>query len=130
MLSTFSPYTTGRPASFLYKTLSVSLGGLYPAYIGGLGSGVSRRVFLKRLWKCVSDFVSINHSTHMPSAGSRRQADDPQFNRIQDAITTVDVYMLQRTWMQPECHLGIAHVIKGGHVESVSVSFHIDVIYE
>jgi hypothetical protein len=69
MLSIFSPYTTGRPAPFVCKTLSVSLDDLYPACIDGLGSGVSRCVFLKRLWKRVSEFVSTNHSTHYAFCG-------------------------------------------------------------
>jgi hypothetical protein len=39
----------------------------------------------------------------------------------QAAVSAVDFDMLQRTWMQPECHLSIARVINGGHVESLSV---------
>jgi hypothetical protein len=40
-------------------------------------------------------------------------------NRIKAAVATVDVDMLQRTWMEPEYRLDIVRVTNGAHVQCV-----------
>jgi hypothetical protein len=40
-------------------------------------------------------------------------------DRIKDAIATVDVDMLQRTWMELEYCLDIVRVTNGAHIECV-----------
>jgi hypothetical protein len=40
-------------------------------------------------------------------------------DRIKAAIETVDVDMLQRSWMELEYRLGIARVTNGAHVKYV-----------